>query len=108
MSKMLKKSWVFAVVLAGAAVAGAVPEDKTPREEAVEAYDSPTRGAIQVKGDTTDWFEVYRAGKAVAYPYPLLGKTVEVEAGEYEVQVNRTVRKVKVEAGKKVVLGTGT
>ena len=87
MSKLLKHLGVIALVLAGSGLAGAAPDEKKdpPREETVEAYDSQTRGAIQVKGDTTDWFEVYKADKAVTFPHPLLGKTVEVEPGEYEV-----------------------
>jgi hypothetical protein len=104
----MSRAWarVLAVLLL-AAPAGAAGE-KEVSEQSVEAHASKTRGAIQVKGETTDWFEVSRGGKAVTFPHPLLGATAEVEPGEYEVVVNKTTRKVKVEAGKKVVLATGT
>jgi hypothetical protein len=102
---IIKLAAVLALVSPAALVAD--DEKETP-EKTVEVYDNKTRGAIQVNGDTKDWFEVYRGEKAVAFPYPLLGKTAEVEPGEYEVQVNRSSRKVTVEAGKKVVLQTGT
>jgi hypothetical protein len=105
----MSKAWarVLAVMVLAAPV-GAADEKKELPEQSIEAHASKTRGAIQVKGDTTDWFEVYKGGKAVTFPHPLLGATAEVEPGEYEVVVNKTTRKVKVEAGKKVVLLTGT
>ncbi len=87
-------------------VIAAVPMD-TP-EQAVEAYDSTTRGAVQVNGDTTDWFHLDKNGKAIDPLPKLLNGTLAVEPGEYEVVVNKTARKVKVEAGKKVVLAAGT
>ena len=106
MSKTLSSLAVLLILTGSGTVAGA--EKDPPREESVEAYKSNTRGAIQVKGETTDWFDVLKDGKALATVPKLLNGTWEVEPGEYEVRVNRTSRKVKVEAGKKVVLLTGT
>jgi hypothetical protein len=100
-------SLMLLLVLAGAGAVAAIEKDP-PREETVEAYDSKTRGAIQVKGETTDWFDVLKDEKALATVPKLLNGSWEVEPGEYEVRVNKVSRKVKVEAGKKVVLLTGT
>ena len=98
------------VFLAGTGTAAGTPQEKKdpPREESVEAHDSKTHGAVQVKGDTTDWFEVLKDGKVLDTVPKLLNGTRELEPGEYEVRVNKVSRKVKVEAGKKVVLLTGT
>src|SRR5262245_64300822 len=38
----------------------------------------------------------------------MLNTTRELEPGDYDVSVNKTVRKVKIEAGKKTVLVTGS
>jgi hypothetical protein len=101
------------IVVALSAPAGLIADDKKdkdkgPAEMSVEAYDSKTKGAIQVNGEKSDWFDVRKGEKSLAFPYPLLGKVAEVEPGEYEVWVNKVVRKVKVEAGKKTVLETGS
>jgi hypothetical protein len=82
---------------------------ESPQEETTEPYDSKTRGAIQIKGDTKDWFEILQDGKPKHHGAPpLLNKTVEVLPGSYEVVVNKSKRTVKVEVGKKSVLLTGT
>jgi hypothetical protein len=99
--------WTKALVAVVLAVpVGLIAAD--PKERSVEAYDSQTHGAIQVRGDMPDWFEMRRGGKAIGLVPKRLNGTWEVEPGEYEVVVNRTSREVKVEAGKKVVLATGT
>ena len=80
-----------------------------PKEETVEAYDSKTMGAVQVKGDTKDYFEITKDGKpAHSGAPPLLNKTLELAPGTYEIKVNKSMRKVTAEAGKKIVLLTGT
>ena len=59
-------------------------------------------------GETRDWFMVLRDGKGIGGNPPMLNNTVELEPGEYDVSVNKTIRKVKIDAGKKVVLLTGS
>ena len=82
-----------------------------PKEEAVEDYGSKTKGAIQVNvanKDPVDSFDVLRDGKRAFGGAPrLLNNTVELAPGAYVVVVNKTERKVTVEAGKKTVLWTG-
>ena len=84
---------------------------EAPKEETVEAYDSKTKGAIQVKVDnkkSTDWFDVLQDGKSVFKGAPkLLNNTLELSPGAYVVDVNRTQRKVTIVAGKKTILWTG-
>ena len=104
---------VLACVLIAAVVASQSPQAagqaEEPKEISTEPFDSKTTGAVQVKGDTRDLFEVQKDGKkAYAGAQPLLNKTVEVSPGEYEIEVNKTTRTVKVEVGQKVVVLTGT
>jgi hypothetical protein len=77
----------------------------------VVPYDSETRGALQVKGvraESSGWFDVLRDGKGIlAAAQPLLNSTVELAPATYVVDVNRTQRKVTIEAGKKTILLTG-
>ena len=83
---------------------------EAPKEETVEAYDSATKGAIQVKVDNkkpSDSFTVLQNGKRAVSDQPLLNSTVELAPGAYVVIVNRTERKVTIEAGKKTILLTG-
>jgi hypothetical protein len=84
---------------------------EAPKEETVEAYDSKTKGAILVKvdqKDPTDWFDVLQNGKRVFEGAPkLLNNSVELAPGTYVVDVNKTQRKVTIEAGKKTILWTG-
>lgn len=79
---------------------------KPELEQSVESFDSTTGGAIQVKGDTRDYFFLFKDGKQVDMNR-LLNSTVPVPPGTYEVDVNYTKRTVQVESGKKVVLLTG-
>lgn len=106
---MKKRIIRLAAILALVSPAALVADDKkeTP-EKTVEAYDSKTRGAVQVKGETKEWFTVLKGGKVLGQVPRLLNGTEELEPGEYEVQVNKTARTVMVEPGKKVVLLTGT
>src|SRR5262245_65703794 len=99
---------LFAVSLAGLAAEDKAKSTEASKEESVAAYDSKTRGALQVKTvseRTSEWFVVEQNGKA-AYPAapPLLNGTLELAPGEYLVSVNRTQRKVTIEAGKKTTL----
>jgi hypothetical protein len=85
--------------------------DEAPKEQSVVDYDSKTHGAVQVKsvGDKPgDWFTVLRDGKrAFKGNPPRLNNTLELAPGAYVVEVNRTQRKVDIEAGKKRILWTG-
>jgi hypothetical protein len=82
-----------------------------PKEENAVAYDSKTRGALQVNTvseKTGEWFDVLQDGKNVISGAPQkLNTTVELAPGAYVVRVNRTERKISIEAGKKTVLLTG-
>lgn len=82
-----------------------------PKEESVVDYDNKTHGALQVKcirDEPKEWFDVLQDGKrAFKGNPPLLNKTIELMPGAYMVDVNRTQRKVTVEAGKKTILWTG-
>jgi hypothetical protein len=88
-----------------------VKSSDAPKEQTVEAYDSRTKGAIQVNTankDSTDWFDVLQDGKRAFDGAPkLLNTTLELAPGTYVVDVNKTQRKVTVEAGKKAVLWAG-
>jgi hypothetical protein len=105
---------VFALLLLGFAagqMSMGADQDKTeaPKEESVVAYDSKTHGALEVKTLTTsDWFDVFKDGKrAISGNPPRLNSMIELAAGAYVVDVNRTQRKVTIETGKKVILWTG-
>lgn len=80
-------------------------------EMTVEAYPSDTRGALQVTSaipDPADWFEVLLNGEqAYSAAPPLLGNTLELEPGIYDVDVNRTQRRVTIEVGRLTILRTG-
>jgi hypothetical protein len=81
------------------------------QEKSVVDYDSKTHGALQVKSASKnpgDWFDVLQNGKrAFKGPEPLLNSTLELAPGAYVVVVNRTQRKVNIEARKKTILLTG-
>jgi hypothetical protein len=80
-----------------------------PAEVTSLPYKSDTVGALQVTGDTRDWYNVMQDGKsALPGAPPLLNTTVELPPGNYEVSVNRTTRLAKIDLGKKTVLVTGT
>ncbi len=114
---MRTSAFAFGMLLtiaAGRAALAAEPKEKpteAPKEESVVAYDSKTHGALQVKsvGDKpVDWFDVLQNGKRAIDGNPrLLNSTVELPPGTYVVDVNRTQRKVTIEAGKKTILLTG-
>src|SRR5689334_7668138 len=107
----MTKTWTKAlavVVLAMPAALIADDKKKETPEKTVETYDSKTRGAVQVNGDTTEWFDVAKNGKSILAVPKLLNGMLELEPGEYEVLVNRTSRKVTIEVGKKIIFTTGT
>jgi hypothetical protein len=84
---------------------------EVPKEQSVVEYDSKTHGAVQVKSvseEPTDSFDVLRDGKRAFDGNPkLLNGTLKLAPGAYVVVVNRTERKVNIEAGKKTILWTG-
>lgn len=84
---------------------------EAPKEESVVAYDSKTHGALEVKSvgaKPVDWFDVLQNGKRAFAGNPrLLNNTLELAPGAYVVDVNRTQRKVTIDAGKKTILWTG-
>jgi hypothetical protein len=101
---------VLTLALAAAGVA-ALPdaEPPAPAEETTAPYDSKTKGALRVKGDTGDWFLVQQGGKpAVPQAPPRLNNSVELAPGTYDVLVNRTKRTVTIRVGKETALQTGT
>jgi len=87
------------------------PPAEPPQESSVVPHDSKTRGAVEVRtltDKTGQWFRVVKGDKSAVPGSPkLLNSTIELEPGEYVVAVNKTERKVTVEAGKKAVLWTG-
>jgi hypothetical protein len=101
---------VFAIVLLAALSSAADKETPKPPPETSEvAYNSKTHGALEVRGDTSEWFLINRDGKKAGPNVPpKLNSAVELEPGTYEVSVNRTKRTVKIQTGKKMILQTGT
>src|SRR5687768_13335240 len=85
--------------------------DEATNELSVVDYDSKTHGAVQVKSvseEPTDSFDVLRDGERAFDGNPkLLNGTLKLAPGAYVVVVNRTERKVNIEAGKKTILLTG-
>lgn len=115
---MRTSSFAFVLMLLGLAAGHTALADEekgkpaeAPKEESVVPYDSKTHGALQVKSvgpKPVDWFDVLRDGKRAIPGNPkLLNGMVELPPGTYVVEVNRTQRKVTIEAGKKTVLWTG-
>ena len=101
---------IFAASHTGLAGEDKKKPDEAPQEQTVVDYDSKTHGAVQVKSvnkEPTNSFDVLRDGKALGDNPKLLNGTWKLEPGTYEIEVNRTRRKVKVEAGKKTILLTG-
>jgi hypothetical protein len=100
---------LIATCAVGVSARQAAGQAEEPKEISVEPFDSKTTGAVQVTGQTRDLFEVQKDGKkAYAGAPPLLNKMVELTPGEYEIEVNKTTRTVKVEVGKTIVVHTGT
>ena len=104
------------VVIVAASHPGLADEDKkkpaeAPKEQTAVDFDSKTHGAVQVKSASEkpgDSFNVIPEGKKEFLgPPEILDGTRELAPGTYVIDVNRTRRKVKVEAGKKTVLLTG-
>lgn len=107
---------VFGMMLLTIAVGAALGgEDKekpaeVAKEQSVVDYDSKTHGAVQVKSvreNPTNSFDVLRDGKALGGNPKLLNGTLKLEPGAYVIVVNRTERKVNIDAGKKTILWTG-
>jgi hypothetical protein len=100
------------VILANHAWAGEAGLDKnsSSTEGVVRSpYDSRTKGALQVKGETGDWFFIKQKGKDVGPTVPpKMNAVVELPPGNYDVFVNKTRRAVTIQVGKKVALTTGT
>lgn len=100
-------------LVAGQVALGGPDKDKpaATSKDSVVAYDSKTKGALQVKvdqKDPVDSFDVLQDGKRIGNGNPkLLNGTVELAPGAYVVDVNRTQRKVTIEAGKKTILWAG-
>jgi hypothetical protein len=99
-------------LVAGLGMAADKEKEKgAPAEESVVAYESKTKGAVQVRSvapGPVHWFDVFKDDKrAISGNPPLLDSTIELEPGTYELDVNRTRRKVTIEAGKKTVVWTG-
>jgi hypothetical protein len=90
----MTKTWTKVLVVVVLAVPAALIADdkKETPEKTVEAYGSQTRGAVQVKGDTTDWFDVAKSGKSILTVPKLLNGTLELEPGDNEIVVNRKSR----------------
>lgn len=95
----------------GVAEPSGVPDASEAVEaEGVVAYESETKGAVQVNSVSTnpvDYFDVLRDGERAFAGNPRLLGAAEVPPGTYVVDVNRTRRSVTVEAGHKAILWTG-
>lgn len=105
---------LFLTFAAGPAAHGGGDKGKpaeAPKEESVVPYDSKTHGALEtrtVSDKTAQWFDVQKDGKrAYTGAPPVLNSMIELAPGSYVVSVNRTERKVTIEAGKKTILLTG-
>jgi hypothetical protein len=104
----------FLVLVAAAALSAgcgdsAAPEGAAVPEMATTDHPNAKLGALQVTGDTRDFVLITsKAGKAYGGNPPLLGETIELEPGEYVVDLNKTTRTVTLGAGKKVVLASGS
>lgn len=99
------------VLLGSGSCAGEESAGGAADEMTVETYASQTHGAIRVEsasGSPSDWFDVMQNGsRAVPGNPPLLGSTLEVPPGTYQVAVNRTERTVSIEPGALTILRTG-
>src|SRR5690242_8498765 len=109
--RFLAGAMLWAVVAGPTVLVGGDKPEDSPKEQSVSPYKSKTHGALHVKSvsaKTTDWFMVFQNGKQLAPPgKPLLDSTVELTPGDYVVRVNRTERKVTIQAGRKATLLTG-
>jgi hypothetical protein len=97
---------LLVVTACGGTVAGGSSD-----EISVVDYASTTHGAVQVTSanpSTGDWFDVLQNGERAVPGNPtLLGGTLEVPPGTYQVVVNRTERTVTVDVGRQTILRTG-
>ena len=86
---------------------------KDPKEESIEVYDSKTKGALSVKvdqKDPTDSFDVLQDGKRSRSKTTLRSSSTAHSSCLPECMswtLNKTQRKVTIEAGKKTIFWTG-
>jgi hypothetical protein len=84
---------------------------EVPGQDREVPYESTTHGALQVmsvRDDPTDWFDVFQGGERAFDGNPrLLGSTLELLPGTYDVDVNRTRRQVTIAAGRRTIVWTG-
>jgi hypothetical protein len=86
-----------------------VLDAKPADEQTTEPYSNKTRGAIQVKGETGDYFFVFKDGKNMQRGNNwLLNAIVPFPPGDYVVEVNHTKRSINVTIGKTTIVHTGT
>jgi hypothetical protein len=69
---------------------------------------NPGKGALEVTGDTRDMLLISKDGKRLPGNPPLLKETIELDPGDYLVDLNKTTRNVKIRAGKKLILRSGS
>src|SRR5688572_28257434 len=105
----LAPAWVAAVLISGCGDSApdgggssAVPEMTTT------SHSNASLGALQSSGDTKDCVMISKGGKANPGNPPLLNATIELEPGEYVLDLNKTTRTVTLSAGKKIVLASGS
>jgi hypothetical protein len=66
------------------------------------------KGALQVTGDTRDMLLISKEGKRIPGNPPLLKETIELDPGVYVVNLNKSIRTVTIQPGKKVILRSGS
>jgi hypothetical protein len=107
----LTAGMIVCALISSTVLSGDDPRKDTPKEEEVTDYKSATNGALEVKSvadKPIDWFAVFQGKKQLSPPGNMrLNSTVELAPGTYVVRVNKTERKVTIQAGKKLTLLTG-
>lgn len=109
----MNRAWILAAIAStlwgcGEASTPEAPKGPVTLELITGDHPNLSKGALQVTGDTQDILLISKDGKRLPGNPPLLKETIELDPGSYLVDLNKTTRNVTLQAGKKVILRSGS